>query len=328
MMMKFLGNCFLAMLNLYAVGLLFFLLGRYFIGEIWVFIAFLNNFAHLFLLPSLILLPLSLLLRRWHLSLALLPSVLFIIWQWGALFLPASPVQAQGNERPLTILSYNIRSDGRDSATFLNVIRQADAGIVALQELGNSEAEAIQANLSSLYPYMALHPSIYPTQGQGVLSRFPLSEDTYWQYEYLPAQLGHQRIVADLGKGLSLTLYNLHPSHAGMTGEFYDPSFHKREIDDILALLALEEGKRILVGDFNMTDLSEEYGLITEEYSDAFREAGQGFGWTFTRRSPAFLRLDYLFYNEGIRAVSARVEPSTGGSDHYPLFVELLLTEP
>jgi endonuclease/exonuclease/phosphatase (EEP) superfamily protein YafD len=328
MMMKFLRDCLLAAITIYALGTLFFLLGRYLIGERWVFIAFLNNFAHLFLLLSIFLLPIALLLRRWRLSLALLPSILFIVWQWGGLFLPASPVQAQGNERPLTILSYNMRSDGRDSAMYLNVIRDTDADIVALQELGYSEAEAIQWHLSGLYPYMALHPSNYPTQGQGILSRFPLSEDYYWQYDYLPASLGHQRIVADLGEGISLTIYNLHPSHAGMAGEFYDPSFHKREIDDILALLELEEGEGILVGDFNMTDLSEEYGLITEGYSDAFREVGQGFGWTFTMRSPAFLRLDYLFYNESIRAVSARVWPSTGGSDHYPLLVELLMSEP
>jgi vancomycin resistance protein VanJ len=321
-------NFFYAMTGAYALNLLLFLLAHYLIGERWVVVAFFNSFAHLFILPSLVLLPVCLLLHQWHLSAALLPSVLFFALTWGSFFLPNNSVQAQGDEAPLRVLSFNLGALGQDPQLIIDVIRKTDADIVALQELGIRHIAAIENQLSQIYPYMALHPSQY-TEGQGILSRFPLSEDSYWQYDFLPLKLGHQRIIVTIDEGLSLTVYNLHPSHPGMSGSFFNPSYRSWELADILARSSADLGRLILVGDFNMTDLSHDYAAISSRYRDAFRESGLGFGWTFTRsNSPAFLRLDYLFYGDGIRALSAEVWNDIGGSDHYPLLVELLLSRP
>jgi vancomycin resistance protein VanJ len=318
-----------AMTGAYALNLLLFLPAHYMIGERWVFIAFFNSFAHLLILPSLLLLPLCLLLRQWRFSVALLPSVLFFALTWGSFFLPNNSVQAQASEQSLRILSYNMRSDGREPASFLELIRSTEADMVALQELGYPESLAIEASLSELYPFMALHPSYEPTQGQGILSRFPLSDDSYWQYDFLPNKLGHQRIIMNLDEDLFLTIYNLHPTHPGMNGQIFNPGYRSREVADILRRTSIEEGQVILLGDFNMTDLSDDYKAIANHYKDAFREGGLGTGWTFTMaNSPAFLRLDYLFYSERIRVRSAEVRNDKGGSDHYPLLVELLLSKP
>lgn len=324
MLFKVFQSFFRAMTGAYALNLLLYLLAFFLIGESWVLVALFNSFVHLLLLPSLILLPLCLLMRQWQLVAMLLPSVLFFSFTWGTYFLPKPTVASQADAPSLRILSFNIGAYGQDPELVLDLLREVDADIVTLQELGSQYAAAIENNLGAIYPYMALHPQQFATQGQGVLSRFPLGEDTYWQYEFLPAKLGHQRVtLPDLG----LTIYNLHPSHPGMTGQFFNPSYRSMEIADILARAEAETGALLLVGDFNMTDLSNDYAAIRQNFNDAFRETGFGMGWTFTIiNSPAFLRLDYLFFNAEISAVAAEVLSNRAGSDHHPLLVTIQIT--
>lgn len=89
-----------------------------------------------------------------------------------------------------------------------------------------------------------------------------------------------------------------------------------------------------MLGDFNMTDLDENYRRITTNYQDAFREVGWGLGFTNPDWStgqareglpfiPLYQRIDYVFYNQAFTALDARVWPSSGGSDHRPLYVVL-----
>jgi endonuclease/exonuclease/phosphatase (EEP) superfamily protein YafD len=112
-----------------------------------------------------------------------------------------------------------------------------------------------------------------------------------------------------------------------MQGEIFNSSYRSREIAEILERSSAETNPVILVGDFNMADLSDEYRAIRESYSDAFGEVGQGFGWTFSLSSyPAFLRLDYLFFSEGIRPITAEVLADRWGSDHHPILLSLVIT--
>lgn len=309
----------------YALSLILFLLAHFLIGERWSVIAFFKSFAQLILLPSLLLLPICLMLREWRLAAAFIPSILFFAFTWGQLFLPTNAVQAEDNAQTLRILSFNLGASRQDAQRIIEVIRSSDADIVALQELGMANGTAIASELSADYPYMALHPQEYLTQGQGVLSRFPISEDSYWQYDFLRTSLGHQRVYIE---EFSLAIYNLHPTHPGMNGYLFNPTYRSREITDILDRSTQETGRVILIGDFNMPDLSDDYAAIRHHYQDAFWEVGTGFGWTFTiANSPAFLRLDYLFYRGSLEAVSAEVVNNRAGSDHYPLLVEMRLKE-
>lgn len=315
---------FRAMTGSYALSLILFLLSHFLIGERWVVIAFFNSIAQLIILPSLLLFPICLLFRQWRLAAAFIPSILFFAFTWGQLFIPNDAVQAESEGQNLSIMSFNMGALGQDPALIVDVIRANDADIVALQELGIVSADAISTELSVLYPYMALHPQRNTTRGQGIISRVPITEDSYWQYDFLRSPLGHQRVYFE---ELSLVLYNLHPTHPGMNGYLFNPSFRSQEIADILERSQQETGAVILVGDFNMPDLSEDYAKIRQSYQDAFFEVGSGFGWTFTMtNSPAFLRLDYLFYRGGLDAISATVLENRAGSDHHPILVEIRLT--
>lgn len=312
----------ITLIDAYAVSVILLLLGRFFIGERWTVIAFFNTFMHLLWVPALLLLPLCLLFRQKRSVGLLLPAVFAFVFTYGGQFLPrvtATPADAPH----ITVLSYNLLADGGDVSHRIAVIREVNADIVALQEFSHEASAVVPAALADLYPFIALHPHDQGTAGQAILSRFPVLEDAYWRYDWLPVALGHQRVVLDIG-GVPVILYNVHPTHPGMTGAgFFNPAYRSREITDILARMAAENGPVLLMGDFNLTDLSEDYARITDRYQDAYRAAGWGMGPTF----PAipFLRLDYLFFNDRFQAQAAKVWHTSGGSDHHGIVVQLAL---
>ncbi|MCU0514898.1 MAG: endonuclease/exonuclease/phosphatase family protein [Anaerolineae bacterium] len=317
-----LHSLFIALVDAYAASVLLLLAGNVLIGEQWVVIAFFNTFAHLLWLPALALLPVCLLLRQGRSVLLLLPIVLTFALTYGGQFWPRSPAAPAGSQ-PLSLLTFNLLADGSPVTARMAIIRAAAADVVALQEYSPTAHAALPAALADLYPYMALHPQPRATAGQAVLSRYPIVADDYWRYDWLHIPLGHQRVVLDVA-GTPVTLYNVHPTHPGMTGRgFFDPSDRGREIADLLQRIDQEQGPLLLAGDFNMPDASRDYRQITTRLDDAYRAAGWGMGWSFPQIP--LLRLDYVFFNRHFVAQSAQVWPTGGGSDHFPVRVVLAL---
>ncbi len=173
----------------------------------WSPVELVNSLSPLLLLPVLILFPISLLFRRRPLALVTAPAMLAFMIGYGRMFIP-HPVHASTQATDFRVLTYNIHAEPVHLQPMLDVIRDARADIVALQELSPQMAEALQTQLKSEYPYQALHvDEDEPLLGQGVLSRYPIVEDDYWQIS-----LGHQRVKIDRD-GTSPVLYNVHPVH-------------------------------------------------------------------------------------------------------------------
>jgi endonuclease/exonuclease/phosphatase (EEP) superfamily protein YafD len=86
----------------------------------------------------------------------------------------------------------------------------------------------------------------------------------------------------------------------------------------------------VLTGDFNETEWSHPYELLTELLEDSFRDAGRGFGHTYPsqltwrgwRIAVPLVRIDYIFHSADLAAPRAWVGPH-GGSDHLPVVAEL-----
>ncbi len=317
---------FRTLVDSYGLSVSGFLVLRVVIGETFIWIAFFNTFAHLLWLPALFLLPMFLLLRQWRTVMLLgLPVVAFII-TYGGQFVPRTVTPLE-NAKTFSLLSYNLLASGAPPEQRLAIIRDMNADIVALQEVSVDVANAIQRDLADLYPHMALHPvATQGTAGQGILSRYSILEDEFWRYDWLYVPLGHQRVVIDMDS-TPITLYNLHPTHPGMAAPdtFFDPRQRSREIGELLTRIHNESGAIMLVGDFNMPDLSDDYARITQHFGDAYRAVGWGMGWTFRSRLPLpLLRLDYVFYSPHFQPISAAVGDN-GGSDHAALWVEMAL---
>ena len=340
--------------GLYGVGVSLHIVLRWAMPDSPMPIAFINTFAHLLWMPALVLFPLVVMLRRWQLVIALfLPTVLFIA-NYGDVFLPRNPVMASPTALTVDVLTYNLLGNNRTPQRIPDVITAIDADIVALQEVSVAFGERIA--ILEQYPYQAIHSVAdngddlkqRETMGQAILSRYPIVEDDYWVYDFLPIPLAHQRVVVDVD-GARVVVYNVHPTHPGMTGtSFFSTQFRRREVQDLLDRVTSETLPVIMLGDFNLSDLNVEYEQITTVLVDSYREVGQGMGFTFpdfgevnARDSisfmpnfisdfqliPLMLRLDYVFHSTGFKAVSARVHHTSGGSDHRPLWVRLALVD-
>lgn len=304
-------------------------------------VGFLSYVIQFILPPALILLPLCLIWRRWLLAATLLPAVAAFVWLYGGLFLPT-----QADARPagpqLAVMTFNIDKDADSYTQIFEIIRTTDADIVAVQEIQPDTAEQIEAEFADLYSYMALHPQaerrsrnddhLGRGQGVGILSRYPILEDDYVQLER-----DYQRIVIDVN-GTPIALYNVHLVQplATRPGRFHFED-HTSEVNAVLARAESETIPVILAGDFNMTDQTDDYQLVADQYADTFREVGRGMGFTYPGKpknpfnwirlpNMALLRIDYIFHDDYFSVFEVDVMDS-GGADHRPILARFVMDE-
>ncbi|MBI5667105.1 MAG: endonuclease/exonuclease/phosphatase family protein [Chloroflexi bacterium] len=284
----------------------------------------------LFFLAALLLIP-GLWFGRWLLALALLLPIVSLAWYYAPRFVR----RARATRRvrgALRVATFNIEKAETNPAAIVRIIRQMNADIVAIQELSQTAADCFLTTLNDLYPHKALHPQPDPYIGQGVLSRFPILAEEYWYHPELAYSLGHMRVELDLN-GTRVALYNSHPATPVSWVKGFTTHAHRFEIAEVLNRAGGESCPVIIAGDFNMTTHFEEYQAIAARYTDAYLAVGDvGFGFTYPGRGwyplPPFLRLDYIFYDSSFRGLRARVWPTCGPSDHYPVLAELLLYPP
>ena len=305
----------------YPLGLIVYGALRLFSGETLDIIRVLDMLMPPLILPALVLLPLSLLLHRWRIALLLLPTVIGFLLLYGGLFLPRETVQSQPD---LTVMTYNIRSGNHNIDAISQVIRNSDADVVVLQEVSQNLFQKLPPDLVHDYAYWSLEPYPEPNTrlGLGVYSRYPLLNESFDVYQTQSSKLRFQIDV----NGTRVTIYDVHLANPLVAGENFDPKAHGEGISALLDLLASETGPLIVAGDFNMTDASTDYGRMTTNLLDSFRDSGFGFGLTFPAWSPLLaVRLDYVFHSGNIRSLSAQVMPASGQSDHFPVRAALSL---
>ncbi len=289
------------------------------LGELIIPISLLNDVSPIVWLPTLILFPVMLLWRKRIALLLLVPFVVLLL-SYAPLLLPHTQAVVDDTDT-LTIMTYNLNRANHDAQTVLQIIRSADADIVSLQEINLTIEEAVSTQLAEEYPHQAIHAT-EGYHGQAVLSRYPIVDDDFWR-----TILGHQRVELDVD-GQVMTLYNVHPIHHMVFLGGVDFWTRNHEITDILSRTATETNPTLLVGDFNMTDQSEDYANVRRQFSDSFRDVGQGMGFTWPQhfgRLPLFSRIDYIFYNDNFEAISAQVWETGGISDHRPYLATLHL---
>lgn len=317
---------FAAGVNLYALGILIYIGAQIF--GVTVVAELGSNFMPPALLVGLPLLVFSLLLRRRVQVVVLLPIAAYFAIHYGAFFLPGTAAAAPDAPR-LRLLTYNLHGETDAFEPIIDIIRAADADIVTLQELTTPAETRFAAEFADEYPHQLTFAIGASVVGQGVLSRYPLSEGEYWE-----VGLGNIRTQV-LWDDRTITLYDVHPPPPSLrTG--LNAAGRGAAIDGLLERLASENGALIIAGDFNMTDEADDYSRLTQGAGlwDAFRETGSGLGPTFPNMAsgasflsylPPLFRIDYIFYRQPFRAVETRVWHTSGGSDHYPVLATLAL---
>jgi endonuclease/exonuclease/phosphatase (EEP) superfamily protein YafD len=310
------------------------------LGDSLWWLALLNIFAPYLFLPLILLLPLNF-ISRWRLLWILSLPLLIFAWLYGQLFLPGWPVATNGQH--LSVMSFNIWGASRTPATARVILANGSPDIVAIQELRPRMAKIMLKELEGVYKYQVLQ-AVGGNRGMGVLSRYPLKEvdashlrASEWQIQIVEVEV-NDRII---------TVYNCHPrsfdvlfyiKHGLPMARPMEAAYQRREalIARLIQDIAGRSTPVIVLGDFNSTDRSDVYALLTSALDNTHQETGWGFGHTYPAQGGGFqgipilprqLRLDMIFYSDEFVALSSRVSAIHGESDHLPVVAELAWRE-
>lgn len=314
-------------------GALYLLLKLFFGDRLWPVAAF-DNLAGWYLIPALPLLALAAWRRNWRSAAPLAIATAGFVWLFGDLFLPRVPPQTacasagDGCVIRLKVMAFNLLGDARDYTARVDEIRRQDADIVAIEEYPQRAADQIAAALSDVYPYRVHYRDDIP--GVGLISKYPIvsAENLAFGDDAL---LTHVRAVIDVN-GVKLTVYVAHVSPPAFGRDEGAPTpYLVRGSADAAALakLAAADAPALVMGDFNMADISDDYRVMQRAgLVDAFREGGYGFGatWPVSRRGRSanpIVRIDYIWHTGEFAVEKAWVGGPTG-SDHLPVIAELV----
>ena len=292
-------------------------------------------------------LPIALLISFWQRTLrtGILTCVPIIVF--FAIYTPSFQAH-EGQEvigTSLTLLTYNLRASNINTEELDSILVSADADIVALQEVSFEIGEWVTQTWQDYYPYQVrftiedesteysgrlplLASDVSQYAGRMLLSRYPILD-----YDIVPSSIGttlYVRAEIDIN-GLMLTTYNVHLPPP-LPIDVFSTDVRHRNLLQILEV-AQSDDAVILMGDYNMSDQSEDYELMSSRYTDVFSATRSGFGTTFPNGNnlspllsvvPPMIRIDYIFVGRGIVAQSAQVIYD-GVSDHYPVYAEVVV---
>ena len=224
-------------------------------------------------------------------------------------------------------------------------MRTLQPDIICLQEIGLRVLSKPKAKawLDST-PYHTLQAS-----NNAILSKFPFLSDTI-HIDY-PSRSNHSFACWIDCNGASLFIVNNHleSNHLSpeekdeYTNTIIDPNresirnssqmlmgklseaaaYRGAQADSICAHIKRNaDYPTIVCGDLNDTPISYVYQRFAHHLTSAYREAGNGPGFTYSRRSFP-VRIDHLFYSDDWNCTSCRIDRAVSSSDHYPLIVRL-----
>ena len=287
--------------------------------------------------------------------LALLPSFFFI---GRYVQIDSKEVDARpGNGDVIKILSWNVGrfslhdSDAGISSTaqcvdsIFSFIRQHDPDIICLQEFSIANVEKVKTYLKHRFEDYTAQYYLFPEAdysfGNLTLSRFPVEGKGRIRFEesanlaiYTDHVYGDRRFrvynchfesynisITGLVKGLAMRDSTL----MAQTGTKVKRSITRRpkQVDQVFEDIEKCPLEAFVCGDFNDNPMSYTYYRMTRGRKDAFVEAGNGFGATYSLLWP-MLRIDYILYPENGRAISHQT-PRLPYSDHYPVITEIEL---
>jgi endonuclease/exonuclease/phosphatase family metal-dependent hydrolase len=255
-------------------------------------------------------------------------------WEFDSLRRTSTPEPAfvtSGSDPVFSLLTWNIgyfdyeadsRAQSRDLEHVASVISEAEADVVALQEIADPEqVQILNEQLNGRYPYHAMARGLRTDRFVVILSTLPFQDQAF-----IATSAGRDAAAVTFElRGTAITLVNCHAD-----------AFNSRRrrffaIDVIDWYRSSGRKDVILAGDFNLdltpvesSDLftddkkndSESYSLVLEDFEDLGKNAGPT--GSFDRR------IDYVFLaSRKMAATEFRVlyGKLVGQMDHHPLLV-------
>jgi endonuclease/exonuclease/phosphatase (EEP) superfamily protein YafD len=322
----------LSLLNSYHILLgLYWILRGVFGGAFW-WLALLNTFAIFVAIPLLLTLPVALLIRGKRTS----AIAVFLLLLAIVKYVPAPKPTPAPSDHTLRIISYNIWNQNRHLDSDIDWMLEQNADVLVL-------VEAVQHHLPTL-SRLAIHYPYYQRVDSNIMvaSRYPMLENEVIVLEKKTSPYDGRvalRAVLDV-QGQPMTVYAVHlsvprqrvPAYPRLIVnktlhivQHYNESRRNAQIAVLLNHVQQENNPVIIAGDFNMSHTSAIYEAFVEAgLVDTYATAGAGFGmsWPVHHTLPPVLRIDYVWHNNLLRTVAARIGEQRG-SDHTPLIVDI-----
>lgn len=293
--------------------------------------------------------------RAWLSGLALLLS--FPFWDrtygWGA---PNDGESGSGKE--IKVMSYNVMSfdmqsylgDNETENTFklMEWAKKEDADVKCFQEFFNHENRKelrtfLQFKQEGYPYYVSLHSKEEEgrdySNGLAIFSKHPIVKQEKLEFSNQNGIIyADIKINEDTIRFISVHLRSMIVRMGGIRLAVREKNFGlgRYELGNILRKLKwgfvnhAEEAKILtewiedsphpvlVCGDFNEIPYSYAYGQVRKRLSNAFEEAGSGFGFTY-RKAPGFIRIDNQFYTpQKLKVVDFQTRKDIKYSDHYP----------
>lgn len=266
----------------------------------------------------------------WVWCVALVLALMFA-FRYGGVWWPKPAVEVVGGQ-PLRVMTFNI-GDGRVSAEDVMAwVRTEDPDLLVIEELNFDTAPALNQGLAAGWPNQALDFSSPTT---GLFSRYPLSGA-----EFVPTPDNRAYLRADLDfAGRPVHVFAMHPSSPDIVFRRGVPigindQRPRMQLTAVAEIVRATQGPRVMLGDFNMSDQSPGYRLVTRDLHDAFAERGFGPGFTWPAEHSnrlrgwtppvPLVRIDYVLHSDEFVAESAHVNCDLS-SDHCYVVADLML---
>ncbi|MCY3412773.1 MAG: endonuclease/exonuclease/phosphatase family protein [Candidatus Heimdallarchaeota archaeon] len=233
------------------------------------------------------------------------------------------------NDERIRLLTFNIFEHPVDQV--LQILKESDADIIALQEvdassLDNIPVDAMQYFSEELGMYAFSHDYQHDLYGVSMLSRWPIVNTNI---------LDMGRVDGYLNRGLiHATVDTPYGFLDVLATHLQQPFYPEDQIDQAHKIINYTQSQYaehlVILGDFNMLDyfFNPPYYLLTREYHDAWTTSGNTVfsGSTWPSKSP-YLRIDYIFVNDGIgvHKGSANTIGDETSSDHLGVMCDISL---
>jgi endonuclease/exonuclease/phosphatase (EEP) superfamily protein YafD len=210
---------------------------------------------------------------------------------------------------PIRIVAANVYYRNHSVSDAVADLRARDADVVVMSEATRGTLAGLRAS----YPYVVTDcfDADWCDDEVAVFSRFPLREAEHRSSERVVL-----RVVVDASTPFVLLAAHL-PRPAVRPDGHDSVSFadHRREIDELMRDIALEDLPVVVAGDLNLSDRTSGYRELAGTMVDATRTGWAGSTFPFGVFRPLMLRIDHVFVPEGWCADDARTVGITG-SDH------------
>ena len=260
--------------------------------------------------------------------------------------IPDEPAHTQ----TLKILTYNTQGIPFDKATrksaILEYLAHCDADIICLQEFiprGGITQEEIN-NAMSVYPY-SKQTRLKSGNVLACFSRFPIVSESQIVYDsqyngsvqykllygndtlsVINNHLESNKLSTDDKKRYNDIIGFENEKQIKENGTYLihklaDASaIRASQVDSVAKIIQREQNPYIIVcGDFNDSPISYAHRILSEGLTDAFAEAGNGFGFTYNQ-DRFYFRIDHLLIGSAFRVLQCQVDRSVNVSDHYPMW--------